>query len=233
MKKILIFTGAGVSKESGIETFRDTKNGLWNNYKIEDVATPDGWRKNRQIVLDFYNERRAQLNTVEPNLAHQLIADLEKDYDVTVVTQNVDNLHERAGSTNIIHLHGELTKSRSTFPGSTEIYDCDGDINLGDKCSRGSQLRPHIVWFSENLDPMNIENATKAANECDICIIVGTSMQVYPANQIPFLTKEDCIIFYIDPSVKDFYVPEFRSDFFHHIQEIASVGMQKVIDIIK
>lgn len=232
MKKILIFTGAGVSKESGIDTFREN-NGLWNNHKIEDVATPDGWRKNREVVLDFYNTRRAQLKTVEPNLAHQLIADLEKDYDVTVVTQNVDNLHERAGSTNIIHLHGELTKSRSTFPGSTEIYDCDGDINLGDKCSRGSQLRPHIVWFSENLDPMNIENATKAANECDICIIVGTSMQVYPANQIPFLTKEDCIIFYIDPSVKDFYVPEFRNDFFHHIQEIASVGMQKVIDIIK
>jgi NAD-dependent deacetylase len=233
MKKILIFTGAGVSKESGIDTFRDTKDGLWNNHKIEDVATPDGWRKNREVVLDFYNTRRAQLKTVEPNLAHQLITDLEKDFDVNIVTQNVDNLHERAGSTNIIHLHGELTKSRSTFPGSTEIYDCDGDINLGDKCSRGSQLRPHIVWFSENLDPINIENATKSANECDICIIVGTSMQVYPANQIPFLTKEDCIIFYIDPSVKDFYVPEFRSDFFHHIQEIASVGMQKVIDIIK
>ena len=231
-KKILIFTGAGVSEESGIETFRGN-NGLWNDYKIEDVATPDGWRKNREVVLDFYNTRRAQLKTVEPNLAHQLITDLEKDFDVNIVTQNVDNLHERAGSTNIIHLHGELTKSRSTFPGSTEIYDCDGDINLGDKCSRGSQLRPHIVWFSENLDPINIENATKAANECDICIIVGTSMQVYPANQIPFLTKEDCIIFYIDPSVKDFYVPEFRSDFFHHIQEIASVGMQKVIDIIK
>ena len=232
-KKILIFSGAGVDKESGVETFRDSKDSLWNNYKIEDVATPDGWYKNRELVLDFYNQRRAQLKDVEPNLAHKLIYDLEKDYDVTIVTQNVTDLQERAGSTNIIHLHGELTKSRSTFPESTEIYDCDGDINLGDKCSRGSQLRPHIVWFSESLDPINIENATKAAIECDICIIVGTSMQVFPANQIPFLTKEDCIIFYVDPSVNDFFVPEFRSDFFHHIQEVASVGMQKVIDIIK
>jgi len=233
MKKILIFTGAGVSKESGIDTFRDTQDGLWNNHKIEDVATPDGWRKNRQIVLDFYNVRRAQLKDVKPNLAHQLIADLEKNFDVQVVTQNVDNLHERAGSTNIIHLHGELTKSRSTFPGSTETYDCQDDINLGDKCKRGSQLRPHIVWFGENLDSDDLFSAEKVAGECDICIIVGTSMQVFPANQIPFLTKEDCIVFYVDPSDMDFYVPEFRKDFFHHIQEIASVGMQKVIDIIK
>ena len=232
-KKILIFSGAGVSKESGIETFRDSKDSLWNNYKIEDVATIDAWRKNRSLVLDFYNQRRTQLKDVHPNLAHKIIADLEKEYDVTLVTQNVDNLHERAGSKNIIHLHGDLTKSRSTFPGSTESYYCSGDINIGDKCPRGAQLRPNIIWFGENLDPMNIKNAETAAEKCDICIIVGTSMQVFPANQIPFLTKEDCIIFYIDPSVKDFYVPEFRSDFFHHIQEIASVGMQKVIDIIK
>ena len=231
-KKILIFTGAGVSEESGIETFRGN-NGLWDNYKIEDVATPSGWRKNREVVLDFYNQRRAQLKDVEPNLAHKLIADLEKDFDVQVVTQNVDNLHERAGSTNIIHLHGELTKSRSTFPGSSETYDCPGDINLGDKCPRGSQLRPHIVWFSENLDSVDLLNAEKAAFECDICIIVGTSMQVSPANQIPFITKEDCIIFYVDPSESDFYIPEFRKNFFKHIKEPATVGMQKVIDIIK
>ncbi len=232
MKKILIFTGAGVSKESGIETFRDV-NGLWNNYKIEDVATPDGWRKNRQLVLDFYNDRRAQLNTVEPNLAHQLIARLEKDFDVTIVTQNVDNLHERAGSTNIIHLHGELTKSRSTFPGSTETYDCHGDIKIGDKCPRGSQLRPHIVWFSESLDPIKIKNAETESEKCDICIIVGTSMQVSPANQIPFLTKEDCLIYYIDPSDIDFYIDKQRKPFFTHIKEPATIGMQKVIDIIK
>ena len=233
MKKILIFTGAGVSKESGIETFRDSKDSLWNNHKIEDVATIDAWRKNRSLVLDFYNQRRAQLKDVEPNLAHKIIADLEKDYEVTLVTQNVDNLHERAGSTNIIHLHGELTKSSSTFPGSTEIYDCPGDINIGDKCPRGAQLRPAIIWFGENLNPNNIDKAETAAGDCDICIIVGTSMQVFPANQIPFLTKEDCIIFYVDPSEMDFYVPEFRSEFFHHIKEPATKGMQKIINIFK
>ena len=243
MKKILIFTGAGVSKESGIETFRDSKDSLWNNYKIEDVATIDAWRKNRSLVLDFYNQRRAQLKEVEPNLAHKIIADLEKDHEVTLVTQNVDNLHERAGSTNVIHLHGELTKSRSTYPGSTEIYDCTGDINIGDKCPRGAQLRPHIVWFGENLDPSNLDKATIAAQECDICIIVGTSMQVAPANQIPLLVKEGTPIYYVDPG-EAFDVPRYYDGMsrwsedvtyvdYDHIQEIASVGMQKIIDIIK
>jgi len=231
-KRILIFTGAGVSKESGIETFRDSKDSIWNNHRIEDVATIDAWRKNKSLVLDFYNQRRAQLKDVHPNLAHQIISELEKDYDVTLVTQNVDNLHERAGSTNVIHLHGELTKSRSTFPGSTESYDCPGDINIGDKCPKGAQLRPSIIWFGENLDPNNIDKAEIAAGECDICIIVGTSMQVFPANQIPFLTKEDCIIFYVDPSDMDFYVPEFRNDFFHHIKEPATVGMQTLLNIL-
>lgn len=243
MKKILIFTGAGVSKESGIETFRDSKDSLWNNYKIEDVATIDAWRKNRELVLDFYNQRRAQLKDVEPNLAHKLIVDLEKDFEVTLVTQNVDNLHERAGSTNIIHLHGELTKSRSTYPGSTEVYDCPGDINIGDKCARGAQLRPHIVWFGENLDPANLDKATIAANECDICIIVGTSMQVAPANQIPLLVKDGTPIYYVDPG-EAFDVPRYYDGVsrwsedvtyvdYDHIQEIASIGMEKVINLIK
>jgi NAD-dependent deacetylase len=232
-KKILLFTGAGVSKESGIETFRDSADSLWNNHRIEDVATIDAWRKNRELVLEFYNARRRQLNDVVPNIAHTTIADLENDFDVTVVTQNVDDLHERAGSTNIIHLHGELKKSRSTFPGSTEVYDCDGDIKLGDKCPRGAQLRPNIVWFGENLNGQNIDKATIAANECDICIIVGTSMQVYPANEIPFLTKEDCEIFYVDPSNGDFYVPEFRKPFFKHIKEPATIGMSKIAEILK
>jgi NAD-dependent deacetylase len=243
MKKILIFTGAGVSKESGIETFRDSKDSLWNNYRIEDVATIDAWRKNRELVLDFYNQRRAQLKDVEPNLAHKLIADLEKDFEVTLVTQNVDNLHERAGSTNVIHLHGELTKSRSTYPGSTEVYDCPGDIKIGDKCERGAQLRPHIVWFGENLDPANLDKATIAANECDICIIVGTSMQVAPANQIPLLVKDGTPIYYVDPG-EAFDVPRYYDGVsrwsedvtyvdYDHIQEIASVGMEKVINLIK
>ena len=232
-KKILVFTGAGVSKESGIETFRDSKDSLWNNYRIEDVATIDAWRKNRPLVLDFYNQRRAQLKNVQPNLAHRIIADLEKEYEVTLVTQNVDNLHERAGSKDIIHLHGELTKSRSTFPGSSAVFDCPNDIKIGDKCPRGSQLRPNIVWFGETLDMMNIKSAESAAEKCDVCIIVGTSMQVFPANQIPFLTKEDCIIFYVDPSEMDFYVPEFRRPFFHHIKEKATTGMQKILNILK
>jgi len=232
-KRVLIFSGAGIDKESGVETFRDTKDGLWNNYKIEDVATADAWRKNRQLVLDFYNQRRAQLKNIEPNLAHKLIVDLEKDYDVTLVTQNVTNLHKRAGSTNIIHLHGELTKSKSTFPGSIETYDCTGDINIGDKCPRGAQLRPNIIWFGENLDPINIHNAENAARKCDACVIVGTSMQVYPANQIPFLTKEDCVIIYVDPSDLDFYVPEHRQPFFHHVKQPATAGMHKAADILR
>jgi NAD-dependent deacetylase len=231
-KKILVFSGAGVSKESGIETFRGD-GGLWGSYRIEDVATKDAWRRNRALVLEFYNQRRAQLKDVHPNLAHQIIAELEKDHDVVLVTQNVDNLHERAGSTNVVHLHGELTKSRSTFPGSCETLDCFGDINIGDKCSRGSQLRPHIVWFGENLNPNDLDKAEAAAKECDICVVVGTSMQVSPANQIPFLTKEDCIIFYVDPSEKDFYVPEFRKGFFHHIKEPATTGMQTLVNILK
>jgi NAD-dependent deacetylase len=227
-KKILIFTGAGVDKESGIETFRDTEDGLWNNHKIEDVATPDGWRRNKEKVLNFYNERRKQLKSVHPNLAHQIIADLEKDFYVTVVTQNVTDLHERAGSTKVIHLHGELTKSKSTFPGSYDTYDCVDDIKIGDKCERGSQLRHNICFFGENLNPKFIDQATEAAQECDICVIVGTSMQVSPANQIPFLTKTNTLIYVVDPAEMDFYIDKQRRPFLYHIKEVASVGMEKV-----
>lgn len=227
MKKILVFTGAGVSEESGVATFRTGADGLWYNHKVEDVATPDGWRRDREKVLNFYNMRRAQLKSVDPNLAHQIIADLEKDFDVTVITQNVDNLHERAGSTNVVHLHGELTKVRSTLD-STLIYDWTEDCNIGDKCERGSQLRPHIVWFGEDLNPKFIQRAEEAAYECDVCVIVGTSMKVSPANQIPFLTKENTLIYYVDPSDVDFYIPEFRKSYFTHIQDVASTGMDKV-----
>lgn len=226
-KKILIFSGAGLDKESGVETFRDSKDGLWNNNKIEDVATINGWYRDREKVLNFYNMRRSQLKNVEPNIAHKIIAELENDYDVTVVTQNVTDLHKRAGSTNIIHLHGELKKVRSTLNPSL-IYDWEGDCNIGDKCERGSQLRPHIVWFGEELNQSNMDRALDAAKNCDICIIVGTSMQVSPANSIPFLTKETATIYYVDPSDADFYVAEYRRDFFHHYKEAASTGMEKV-----
>lgn len=171
--------------------------------------------------------RRSQLKDVQPNLAHQIIAELEKDYNVTVVTQNVDNLHQRAGSTKVIHLHGELTKVRSTLDPNL-IYDWTEDCNLGDKCEKGSQLRPNIVWFGENLDPKFVDMATVAAKECDICIVVGTSMQVAPANQIPFLTKSDTLIYVVDPSDMDFYIDKQRRPFIEHIKDIASVGMEKI-----
>lgn len=226
-KKILVFSGSGIDKESGIETFRDSNNGLWNNHKVEDVATINGWKRNKERVLNFYNERRRQLKNVEPNIAHKIIADLEKNFEVTIVTQNVTDLHERAGSTNIIHLHGELKKVRSTLD-STLIYDCTEDCNIGDKCERGSQLRPHIIWFGESLDSKFIQNSTQAAVECDVCIVIGTSMQVSPANTIPFLTKDTTLIYYIDPSDIEFNIPYMRNAFFHHFKEKASDGMIKL-----
>jgi NAD-dependent deacetylase len=227
-RKILIFTGAGVDKESGVDTFRDSEDGIWNNHKVEDVATKSAWKRDRERVLDFYNEMRSKLIKTSPNLAHKIIAELESDFDVTVVTQNVTDLHERAGSTNVIHLHGELFKSRSTFPGSSETYECLVDINIGDKCRRGSQLRPNVVWFDEDLDANDIDRAVKAAQECDICIIVGTSMQVAPANQIPFLTKPNTLIFIIDPLSIDIYIDKQRRPFLVKVEKIASLGMEEV-----
>lgn len=224
-KKILVFTGAGVSKESGIETFRDSKDSLWNNYKIEDVATLDAWKRDKETVLKFYNERRKQLKDVKPNEAHNIIALLEKHFDVTVVTQNVDNLHERAGSSNVIHLHGELTKVRSTL-NPILIYDWNEDVNIGDKCAAGSQLRPHITWFGEGLDSNSIMKAVEAAEQCDICIIVGTSMQVSPANEIPFCTKEDVPVYYVDPGELGDLLLYDRGII--HEQDTATVGMKKI-----
>jgi len=224
--KILVFTGAGVSKESGVDTFRDN-GGLWMNYDVHKVAHIDAWKNDPQLVLDFYNMRKNDMLSVNPNLAHEIIAELEKDFDVTVVTQNVDDLHERSGSTKVIHLHGELTKVRSTLDPNL-IYDWTEDCNLGDKCEKGSQLRPNIVWFGENLDPKFVDMATVAAKECDICIVVGTSMQVAPANQIPFLTKPNTLIYVVDPSDMDFYIDKQRRPFIEHIKDIASVGMEKI-----
>lgn len=232
-KKILIFTGAGVSAESGIKTFRDSVDGLWYNFDVREVASIEGWKKDKSKVLDFYNKRRSEMKSVEPNKAHQTIAALEEHFDVTIVTQNVDNLHERAGSTNIIHLHGELVKARGCLyenkvsPLDNVIDIGYNDINIGDKCPvTQSQLRPHIVWFGEVLDFTDLDNAKKAAVDADVCIVVGTSMQVSPANTIPFLTKESAIIYYIDPSVVDFSIPEGRD--FRHLNETASSGMDKV-----
>jgi NAD-dependent deacetylase len=176
-KKLVVLTGAGISAESGLKTFRDS-DGLWNGYNIEDVATPRAWRKDPGLVLDFYNMRRADVAKAEPNAAHYGLAVLEKDFDVTVITQNIDDLHERGGSTNVLHLHGEIFKMHSE-KNHRLIYDIRGDINYGDKAEDGAQLRPAIVWFEEPV-PM-IEIAAAVAADADIFVVIGTSLAVYPA----------------------------------------------------
>ena len=231
-QKIAVLTGAGVSAESGISTFRDA-NGLWDNYNVEDVATLEGWNRNPALVLDFYNQRRRQLATVKPNAAHLAIASLEDNYDVTVITQNIDNLHERAGSTRMIHLHGELTKVRpenryNERNGFSEdmVFDIGyGDINLGDTSVDGIQLRPHIVWFGEAVP--KIEQAIDVVEAADILLIVGTSLQVYPAAGLYAYAKASTPIYIIDP--KDVPVRDGRIT---HIKSVATVGMEKFIEII-
>lgn len=223
-KKVLFFTGAGISAESGIQTFRGGVDSMWENESVEDVATIGGWRKDKKRVLDFYNKRRRDLFSVEPNNAHRLIAKLEKDFDVYVVTQNVDDLHERAGSTDVIHLHGELLKSRSTLDPSL-VYDQVDDIKINDKCIKGSQLRPNIIWFGEMLDEDLLERANRLASECDYCVIVGTSLLVYPASHIPNRVRGEVSVFYVDPS-------ECHDSNFEHIQENATTGVERVINLI-
>lgn len=231
-KKITVLTGAGVSAESGISTFRDS-NGLWENHKVEDVASIEGWYRDPALVLDFYNVRRVQLADVRPNAAHLAIASLEQEYDVTVVTQNVDNLHERAGSTKIIHLHGELTKVRpenacNETDGFSEetVFDigCDG-IYLGDLAPNGAQLRPHIVWFGEAVP--KIEAAIDAVEAADILLIVGTSLQVYPAAGLYCYAKADTPIYIIDP--KDVQLRDGRLT---HIKDVATKGMETFKNIL-
>lgn len=194
-KHVVVLTGAGISAESGIKTFRDA-DGLWEGHDVMEVATPQGFAKNPELVLEFYNQRRKQLQNVEPNSAHHDLAALEHDYEVSIITQNVDNLHERAGSTNVIHLHGELTKVRST-KNLLDIQSWSGDLKLGDCCDNGHQLRPHIVWFGEDV-PM-IEKAIDLCETADILIIIGTSMQVYPAAGLINYVPKGTPIFYIDP----------------------------------
>ncbi len=176
-KKLIVLTGAGISAESGLKTFRDS-DGLWEGYEVTEVATPGGWRKNPQLVLDFYNERRKNVADAKPNAAHYGLAELEKKYDVTIITQNIDDLHERAGSTNVLHLHGEIFKMRSEWD-ETLISEIRGDIKLGDLATDGAQLRPYIVWFEEPVP--KIEEAVPIVFSADIFVIAGTSLVVYPA----------------------------------------------------
>ncbi|SFD26040.1 SIR2 family NAD-dependent protein deacylase [Algibacter pectinivorans] len=223
MKHIVVLTGAGMSAESGIKTFRDA-NGLWEGHDVMEVATPEGFTANPELVLDFYNQRRRQLFEVTPNQAHVDLANLEQDYKVTIVTQNVDDLHERAGSTNVIHLHGELLKVRST-KNHKAIREWKTDLVLGDVCENGHQLRPHIVWFGEDV-PM-IEKAVSICETADILVIIGTSMQVYPAAGLMHYVPENTPTYFIDPK------PSIAS---HSnltvIKNTATVGVRKMIDLI-
>ena len=199
-KRIVVLTGAGISAESGLKTFRDN-DGLWNNHRVEEVATPEAWAADMELVLEFYNQRRKQLLECEPNPAHFALVKLEEKYDVQIITQNVDDLHERAGSTNVLHLHGELKKVRSTLdPGL--IFELEGwELNAGDYCPKGSQLRPHIVWFGEAVP--NISIAAEIATTTDILLVIGTSMQVYPAAGLVHYAPLDSMKYYIDPGANE------------------------------
>ena len=218
MKRLVVLTGAGMSSESGIKTFRDS-GGLWEEYDVSEVATPMAWWKNSELVLRFYNERRRQLKDCKPNKGHTGLANLEKYFDVHIITQNIDNLHEQAGSTKVLHLHGELTKARSILD-PTLIYDIGyKDINPGDNCEKGSQLRPHIVWFGEDV-PMLDEAVTITGNS-DIFVVVGSSLNVYPAAGLIRYAPEKASLWLIDP--KDVAVPVSRK--VEIIKEKASTGI--------
>jgi NAD-dependent deacetylase len=225
MKNLVVLTGSGISAESGIKTFRES-GGLWEGYDVYEVATPEGWYKNPELVLEFYNQRRKQALESKPNEAHDILADLESHFNVTIITQNVDNLHERAGSSNIIHLHGELFKSRSTLDENL-VYDMEGwELNLGDTCEKGSQLRPHIVWFGEMVPMMDV--AAKETMKADIYLVVGTSLVVYPAAGLLDYVGSEIPKFIVDPNM-----PEVSNrPNLYLIEEKASTGMQNVRDIL-
>jgi NAD-dependent deacetylase len=221
MKKLVVLTGAGISAESGIPTFRDA-GGLWEGFSVEEVATPEGWARNPKVVLEFYNQRRKKALEVKPNRGHEVLEELETHFNTTIITQNVDNLHERAGSSHVIHLHGSLFESRSTLDESL-IYDIDGwELNWGDRCEMGSQLRPNIVWFGE-LVPM-MEVAMHHALTADVFLIVGTSMAVYPAAGLIHYVASDTPKFLVDPSIPE--IPTIQNLTF--IQEKASTGLDRL-----
>ena len=218
-KKLVVLTGAGISAESGIKTFRDS-DGLWEGHNVMDVATPEGWHKNPALVLDFYNQRRRQLKDVQPNLGHLILSELETDFDVYIITQNVDDLHERAGSSNITHLHGELLKVRST-KNENYILDWQDDLNFGDVDQYENQLRPHIVWFGEQVPAL--EEAILISEQADYFAVIGTSLQVYPAASLINFTPKNTPIYYIDP--KPIKIPNLRNPL-EVIPSIASEGVR-------
>jgi len=225
MKKIAVLTGAGISAESGIKTFRDA-NGLWEGHDVMEVATPEGWNNNMELVLDFYNQRRRQLLEVKPNSAHLALTALEEQFEVSIITQNVDDLHERAGSSNVIHLHGELLKARSIIDPEL-VLDWKKDIKLGDLCTYKQQLRPHIVWFGESV-PM-LEKAADIVSQADILMVIGTSMQVYPAAGLVDYKKVGAPLYFIDPypNISQNAIADLKI-----IAEKASVGVPIAVDLL-
>ena len=226
MKNIVVLTGAGISAESGIKTFRDA-DGLWEGHDIMEVASPQGFYKNPELVLDFYNQRRKQLLSVQPNNGHLNLKKLENDFNVQIITQNVDNLHEQAKSNNVIHLHGELLKVRSTANPNL-VYNWKTDLVLGDLCEEKSQLRPHIVWFGEDV-PL-LEKAAEITLQADILVIIGTSMQVYPAASLINYTKPNIPIYFIDPN------PSITEDQYQNltiIKNVASAGTDKLLELLR
>ncbi|GAB2537359.1 SIR2 family NAD-dependent protein deacylase [Spirosoma aerophilum] len=222
-KKIVVLSGAGISAESGIPTFR-ASDGLWENHRIEDVATPDAWKRNPALVQNFYNQRRKQALSVEPNAGHFALVKLEEKFDVTVITQNVDNLHEKAGSTLVIHLHGELFKSRSTVDESL-IYAIDGwELNEGDLCEKGSQLRPHIVWFGEAVPMMDV--ALDITQTADLMIVVGTSLNVYPAAGLVYAVRPGVPVYVVDPNSPTIHTKSNVT----FIAEPATIGLTTLVN---
>ncbi len=218
MKKLVVLTGSGISAESGIRTFREM-GGLWEEYDVHEVASPQGWEKNMDLVLRFYNERRKQLMDAEPNQGHVSLAELEEFFDVEIITQNVDNLHERAGSSKVLHLHGELTKVRSTGDPSL-VYELDGwELKRGDSCEKGHQLRPHIVWFGEPVTM--IEEAVRITTQADAFAVIGTSLAVYPAAGLVDYAPSDAPIYLVDPN--EITIPLHRD--VEVIREKASIGV--------
>ena len=222
-KKLVVFSGAGISAESGVQTFRDS-NGLWENHRVEDVASPEGFERNPQMVLDFYNARRRQLNEVTPNRAHLILAELEDVFEVSIITQNVDDLHERAGSTKVIHLHGELKKARPVNSESNMI-SWEGDLNLGDLNFEGIQLRPHIVWFGEMVPEM--DKAIDFCSKADLFLVIGTSMSVYPAAGLIHYIPANCKVFVIDPSLPNTY-----TETENYFKTSATYGMELFKEMI-
>ncbi|MDR2407789.1 MAG: NAD-dependent deacylase [Bacteroidales bacterium] len=227
MKRLVVFTGAGISAESGISTFRD-RDGLWEQYSVDDVATLDGWKKDKVFVNDFYNQRRKQLLQVEPNYGHIGLVELEKQFHVSIITQNVDNLHERAGSSSILHLHGELTKVRSEKYEDL-VYELTPDkyeVKIGDLCEKGHQLRPHVVWFGEAVPMM--EQAIQITEQADIFVIIGTSLEVYPAAALLRYIRTGIPVYLIDPNDVSINPRNI-----HLIKKGASEGVKELIKRLK